>query len=259
MALVKSAARALDLLELLSAAERPARLSTIVRELGVPKSSVYNLMTTLVERGYAIRNEDGAYELIPALCGAFKDAESSNQRFAATALPVLTNARDLSGETMYIGLPNGDGTVRAFCKVVSKQAIRYDSPNSKSVVGYASIMGRVLLAYASEEDVDAYFARTELIKRTEYTLTDEAAIRAHLAQIREQGYGVMQEEYAIGGCGIAAPLHDHSGKVVAAIDMAIVTSRFAARRDVFLDIVLQSAREIERRMGWRDIMEEGSN
>lgn len=260
MAMVKSAARALELLELLAGHDGPLRLNVIVRELSLPKSSTYGLLSTLVERGYVVRDQNGAYDLIPSLRSGFRSFSRSEERLRATAIPVLSWARDESGETMYVGLPKGNGDVRVLAKVVSKQPIRYDSiTDEQSNPGYATMMGRLLLAFMPPEEVDAYFARTKLVALTEHTLTDEAAIRAHLDRIREEGAGVMVEEYTIGGCGVAAPLRDRTGKVVAAVDIAVVTTRFAGREEAFLDIVRQAAREIERRMGWRELTEEGKN
>lgn len=255
---VKSAARVLDLLEFLSMQNEPTRFSTIVKALGYPKSSSHSLLNTLVSRGYISRDSADRYELIAAFRDGFSWVGGFETLLRRHAMPIMTAARDRTGETLFLCVRGENHDARHLCKVVSTQPIRYDNGEVLAVPAYASVMGRVLLAHAPSDEVDAYFARTHLLPFTPKTLTDEAAIRAVLADIRQRGYGTIEEEFAIGGCGIAAPVRDQSGTVVAVLDIATVTQRFDLRKDEMRECVLEAAAELSARLGYENDATKGA-
>jgi DNA-binding IclR family transcriptional regulator len=247
---IKSAARVLDLLELLSMQDAPARLSEIVRTLGWPKSSTHGLLNTLAHRGYVERDDADRYAITPAFRDGFGWVGGFEALLRRHALPIMTAARDQCGETLFLCVADENGDVKQICKVVSTHPIRYDAVSGRTVPAYASVMGRVLLAHAPAERVDAYFRRTVLEPFTEKSLTDEAAIRVVLEDIRRRGYGTIEEEYAIGGCGIAAPVRDRTGQVVAVLDIATVAQRYVLRRQEMLETVLKSAAVLSAKLGF---------
>lgn len=255
---VKSAARVLEILELLSMQKEAMRFAAIIKELGYPKSSAHALLGTLVERGYVMRDNGDRYELVVAFRDGFNWVGGFEALLRRHAMPIMTAARDETNETIFLCVRDKNLDAKHVCKVVSTHPIRYDSGNRETVPAYASVMGRVLLAYAEPAEIDAYFARTELRSITPQTLTDEAAIRAILHSIREHGYGRIEEEYALGGCGIAAPVRDRSGKVIAALDIATVSQRYALRKDEMLSAVLQYAAQLSARLGYQSDGNQGN-
>lgn len=248
---VKSAARVLELLEFLSMQKEPARFAKAVKELGYPKSSTHALLSTLVERGYVMRDNGDRYEMVAAFRDGFNWVGGFETLLRRHAIPIMTAARDETGETIFLCVRDKNLDAKHVYKAVSMHPIRYDSGSRETVPAYASVMGRVLLAYSEPTEIDAYFARTELLPITPMTLTDEGVIRAALGSIRAKGYGVIEEEYALGGCGIAAPVRDRSGRVVAALDVATVSQRYALRKDKMLSCVLKYAAELSARLGYQ--------
>ncbi|WEX09150.1 IclR family transcriptional regulator [Chelativorans sp. AA-79] len=246
---VKSAERVLDLLELLSMNQRPMRFNEIAVSLGYPKSSLHGLLATLVNRSYVVRDDGDRYALVDSFRDGFNWIGGFEAVLRRHAIPIMTAARDASGETVFLSIRDANHDARLVHKVVSRQPIRYDSGN-EALPGYASVMGRVLLAYASPEEVDAYFERTELRRFTDKTLTEESAIRLVLEDIRQRGYGIIEEEYTIGGCGIAAPVRDRAGRVVAVLDIATVTQRYELRKSEMLACVLAAATELSAKLGY---------
>ncbi|QDL93852.1 IclR family transcriptional regulator (plasmid) [Paroceanicella profunda] len=254
---VKSADRVLDLLEYLSAVDRPVALHEVVRDLGFPKSSAHGLIGTLVDRGYVVRDDADRFQVVDAFREGFGWVGGFEARLKALGRPVLEDARARTGETVFLAVPNGQGDAKVICKAVSLHHIRYDVDHTAPSPGYATVMGRVLLAFDEPARVDAYFARTELRPHTGRALTSEAEIRAVLARIRAEGYGSIEEEYASGGCGIAAPVRDRSGRVVAVLDIATVSQRYAELRPLLLETVRDSAARLSRRLGHNPASEEG--
>ncbi|MCA0919077.1 IclR family transcriptional regulator [Pseudooceanicola nanhaiensis] len=248
---VKSAARVLDVLELLSRQPEPMRLNELVARLGFPKSSAYGLLSTLVARGYVKKDSADRYAIVETFRQGFGWVGGLEGFLTSVAAPVVEEMRDLLDETVFVCVRTPEQNARLVTKAVSRQPIRYDASDQSSLPGYGTVMGRVLLAFQPDEVIDDYFARTELRAFNERTPTDEAAIRAALARIRADGFGTIVDEYATGGAGIAAPIRNADGAVVAVIDVATVTARYEQRRDEMLAAVLEGAARISARLGYR--------
>ena len=88
---------------------------------------------------------------------------------------------------------------------------------------------RALLAFAPPDVVDAALDGP-LGAYTERTVTDAAGVRRTLAEVREAGYVVSDEDVVPGVASLGAPLRDHGGEVVAAISIAGPARRSWTRR-----------------------------
>ncbi|MEQ6249431.1 IclR family transcriptional regulator [Sulfitobacter sp. HNIBRBA3233] len=250
---VKSAARVLELLEWLSGQTTPVKLNQVTGSLDLPKSSAFGLLSTLVSRGYVVKTADDRYELVDAFRQGFGWVGGFESILRPVALPIIEALRDRINETVFVCVRTAQQDARLVCKAVSTQHIRYDTSDDSVLPGYATVMGRVLLAYQDPQIVDDYFTKTELKPFSPTTPTTEEAVRAELDQIRRDGYGVIIDQYAQGGAGIAAPIRGQNGDVVAVVDLATVTSRFEIQRDRMRAAVLECAAEISARLGYRDI------
>lgn len=248
---IKSAARVLDLLELLSSSSEPMRLHQIAMALGIPKSSAHGLLSTLMVRGYISKDSADRYAIVEEFRQGFGWVGGFEALLRSVATPIVERIRDQMDETVFVCVSTEQLNARLLTKAVSRQPIRYDASDQTSLPGYGTVMGRVLLAYQSPERIDAYFARTELLPFNDRTNTDEAYIRAELERIRRDGYGTIVDQYALGGAGIAAPIRKEGGEVVAVLDIATVTSRYEIRKAEMLETVLDGAARISARLGYR--------
>lgn len=248
---VKSAGRILEVLELLARASEPLTLRQIVAELGYPKSSAFNLLQTLVSRGYAVREEPERYRLNDACRSGPGWTSGKDAQLIAIAQPILQRLRDETGESVFLGVPAPGRRAKTIAKSVSRQAIRYDSELSGSFPSYCSAVGRIFLAQLEPKMVDDYMASERLVRHTERTVVDRVEIRRILAEVRERGYAISDQEVEIGGSGIAAPLHDAGGAVIAALNIAVVSARFEFNRGDVLSALLAGAREFDQRNGYR--------
>jgi IclR family pca regulon transcriptional regulator len=86
-------------------------------------------------------------------------------------------------------------------------------------------MGRVLLAHLPASELEDYLGRVQLIRRTDRTIASVGKLRTQLAQIRESGYALLDQELEAGLRSIAVPVRDAHGAVVAAINVGTHTSR----------------------------------
>jgi DNA-binding IclR family transcriptional regulator len=247
---VKSAARILDLVEFLAGCAEPVALKQITAELGFPKSSAHALAQTLVSRGYAIQDSTDRYILLHGTShGSMIRAREA--RLLSAAHPVMEALRDRSGETVVLSVRTVRGEVKRLAKCVSRQVVRYDTDlDGGPVAAYCTAAGRILLAHWEPAAVEAYFSRTQLAAYTPLTVTDPARLREILVRTREQGVAVNEEEYVSGASGIAAPVRDRDGVVVAALNLGTLTTRFQLNRDKIITAVKDAAAEVSDRFGF---------
>src|SRR5262249_32097356 len=186
---VKSAARVLDILELLFRSDEPMALKDIVSILALPKSSAHALMQTLQSRGYVERAAD-RYVLNEFLRQSPGWIGGPEAHLAGGGRPGVGQRRGGRGGTVVLGVRARRGDVKVIAKSVSRAQIRYDSDNPGLRPAYCTGMGRVLLAFWDKKWSDAYLMRTRLRTYTPKTVTDAGKLRAILAKVVAQGYAV---------------------------------------------------------------------
>lgn len=120
---------------------------------------------------------------------------------------------------------------------------------------YCNSVGRVLMADMPAEQLADYFARTERPALTRHTVTEEKALRAILADVKKQGYALIDQEVEEGLRAIAVPIRARDGQVVAGVSVGAHTGR--ASREDMIDKILpplkECAREIEHLMIRSDV------
>jgi DNA-binding IclR family transcriptional regulator len=246
---VKSAVRVLELIEYLAGCSEPVMLKDITQDLGFPKSSTHALVQTLVSRGYAIQDATERYVLVHgSRHGSAVRAQEA--RVLSAARPVMEELRERSGETVVISVRTGRGEVRRLAKCVSRQVVRYDVDLDAPNESYCTATGRVLLAYWDPASVEAYLARKLIVAYTPTTVTDLDALRRILADVRRQGFALNDQEYVQDSVGIAAPVRDRDGNVVAALNLGTLAARFQMRREEIIAAVKDCANRISRRIGY---------
>jgi len=253
---IKSAARILELLEFLARASEPVALREVVDELGYPKSSAHGLLATLVGRGYAVRDESDRYALNHACRSGPGWVGGQEAQLIAAARPIMDRLRDEVGESVFLGARLRNGDVKHLAKSVSRHAIRYDTERAAPVPAYCTAMGRILLAFWRRKAAETYLATTPRLARTPFTTTKLADLRAILDGVRRDGYAISDQEMVMGGSGVAAPVWNRAGEVVAVLNLGVVTSRFHDNRERMVAAVVEGARLLSGRLGFCDVLGE---
>ncbi|WP_327684325.1 IclR family transcriptional regulator [Streptomyces sp. NBC_00467] len=200
---VKSAARTVDLLEVLAArGDRPARLRELADELGVPRSSMYALLKTLIDRGWVRTDATGSlYGIgIRALLTGTSYLDSDTR--VGALRPYLDEASDALGETIHLARLDGPDVVYLATRE-SHEYLRAFSRVGRRLPAHAGALGKALLA--ERPDTELPLPAGGLARLTPNTRTDRAALAADLAAVRERGYAVDREEGVLGinGFGFA--------------------------------------------------------
>jgi IclR family transcriptional regulator, acetate operon repressor len=242
--------RALEVLEALARRRDGATLSGLSRRLGSPKSSLLYLLRPMTRLGYLVRSPDGRYRLGPAAF-TLAMAALSNRELPEMARPFLEDLAATSGETALLATMAGDVPAAVYIdKVESQNTVRYTARIGERRPLYCSAIGKLLLAYLSPAKRQEYLKTTRLKAFTPQTPVTRAGLRRELDEIRSTGLSVSVDEIAQGAAGMAAPVFDRRGQVVAGLVLGAPSQRVLAEQPRLAALVIESARELSRVMGF---------
>ena len=222
---LNSVANALRVLTLVHT-EGKVTLPSISEHLDVGKSTAHRLVTTLIAENFLQRSPARHTEFIvgPALLeiGATALRSADIRRHARRPMERLC---DQLGETVSLVVLEGNST-RVVDGVESKQPIRVGLRTGVVLPANATAAGKVLLAQLPEQNLPELFPQG-LPELTGRTLSTWAELNKQLAQIRADGFGFSAAESEPAMNGLAVPVRDHPGEVVAALAIAAPQYRLA--------------------------------
>lgn len=247
---LSSVATAARLLKTFSEGEAEIGVTTLSKRLGVAKSTVYRLASTLVSEGMLEQNrENDKYRLGLALFG-LGALVRQRMNVSTEARPHIFALRDATNETVHLAVPDGAQIIYVY-DLESTQAIRQRANLGERKPAFCSAEGRAMLAFAEPGTVDAIIA-AGLQPRTPFTDIDPQRLKAALEDVRQKGYAREDEQCEIGMRSLAAPIRDAEGRVTAAVGVAGPTQRLS--EDVlasFAPLVVNTAHLISARLGYR--------
>ena len=226
---VKSAQRTLDILELLTRKQTPMTFTDISDALGYPRSSLHNLLRTLVRSGWADLDPVGRHYTLGIRAWQAGNAYLRAVNLAERARPFMQRIRDELDETVQLAVRDGRYNVY-IAKIEGSQLLMLVSAIGRRLEAHATGVGKVLLADLSTAERESLLYGQPLERFTPNTITNPGELEAELATIRQRGHGVDNEEYTPGVRCVAVPVRDHTGSVVAGMSVSVPTIRFNADR-----------------------------
>lgn len=240
--------RAIAILELLS--ERsPAGVTAIAQAIGVHKSTAFRLLVSLEANDLVEQTAHrGSYRLGFGLV-RLATAVSDRLELTHQARPVCEALATQVGETVNLALLRGREVVNLE-QVQGPSTITTVSWVGKPTPWHATSSGKVLVAALAPEELENFLAE-ELVRFTAGTITEPEALRRELTRARELGYAVTVEELEPGLNAIAAPVHDHTGQVVAALSASAPAFRLGPERLAEIaPTVVAAGADLSRRLGY---------
>ena len=246
---LSSVANSIRLTKAFSENEFEMGISALASKLGLAKSTVHRLATTLVEYDILEQNrENGKYRLGLALfeLGTLVRRKMDVMSEAQGQIHALA---DLTGETVQLAILDHLSVLYIRIRE-SRQAVRMSSGLGSRAPAHCTSVGKALLAYQPPEVVKQVIDNG-LKRYTQNTIVEPAALLEELASIRQKGYAIDDEEIEMGLRCVAAPIRDHSGLVVAAISVAAPVQRMTKKNvQTTVPSVQASAEAISRRLGY---------
>ena len=245
----KSLVKGIALVDLVAASDEPLRLVDLVERSGIPRPTAVRLLDVLC-RADVLRSEaDSRYALGPRVVGwgqAFLERIDLQQH----ASDLIEELVELSGETCFVGVLDRR-TVLYIAAVHSPHAIRPAARVGSRMPLHSTGIGKVLLSARTATE------RLELLdepleSRTPNTITDRDELLAHLDLVHDRGFAIDEIENEEGVRCVAAPIHDHSGAVAAALSLSAPAYRFTIEDlDRLAPEVLRITDRISQRLGYR--------
>lgn len=247
---VKSAERALGVLQLLADSPDGMSYPDILRALRLPKSSAYNLLSTVVASGFVeFDPSDRVYRL------GIKTFEAGQAWVRSRDLVSRSNAylqevRNRLNETCQLAVLDGTENVY-LAKAEADHVLMLQSSVGDRLPAYATGLGKVLLAGLSEAEVRERFTHVAFDAFTDKTISSIDELIQELAEIRVRGYATDLGEYTPGVACIAVPVRDHTGVPVAAISVSAPEVRRSEEwATQTLEVLTRTASDLSKHLGY---------
>jgi DNA-binding IclR family transcriptional regulator len=262
--------RDIEILELLGSAEAADGGLGVVRvaeRTGRDKAVVSRSLATLAEAGLVVRDPSSlTYRLGPRLYAlAGRTVEG---RLASQARPALRRVANYTRETAHLCVLRG-GNVLTILSELSPHEFRTTGWEGVTTAAWRTPSGRVLLSDWDPASLAEWYGMhgqdTPIVGPVppnaaglavlpappdgKAVVTDLASLTEELRRIRRTGYALLDEELELGVVGASAPIVDHTGRIVAALNVSAPKVRIGDRLEGLGRYVATSARELSRALG----------
>lgn len=246
---VSTVDRLVQVVECFSGDKLTWSLAELSASLDLPKSTLHRFLISLETHGILRRDPaDRLWRLGYRLVTWGQLAEKSTG-LHDVARPVMQQIATETGETVALTVYEEQEVV-CIEKIDTRYSVRLAFEVGGRRVPHAGASSKVLMAYLPEEEIQAIIRDRGLPKLCSKTISDPEEMMADLARIRELGYALSVEETDPGAWGIATPIWDKGGRVIAAIGVAGPILRFSDELALkYVEVCRRAAREIARLLG----------
>jgi len=218
--------RALAVLEMVAASERPITMTELTAASGLPRATMHRLCGLLEAGGYlrrtaVARGLSAGHRLL-----AFGHALMANSAQNQYRHAILTALARRIGETCNFNVPDGLSMLY-IDRVESEWPLRLQLPVGTRVPLYCTASGKLYLSSLPAGQRRALFRDVELKRRTPNTITDIAALDAALKAIRRAELGTDDQEFLDGMVAVAVPVKDNKGRLFATLATHVPTLRMS--------------------------------
>lgn len=253
--LVQTIERVSQILDLVAQGSQGTSIRDLSAKLGLPKGTVHRLLSSLGYFGYVKQDMKSRNYMLGLKLLELGNLIINQLDLRKVAEPVLKELAEETKETVHMVIMDNNEIVY-IDKIETEKSI--GGLKMASMVGsrnhaHSCAVGKMLLAYYSEDELANFFRQKPLPRRTANTIVDPVELKEHLEAIRRNGYAIDEEENEEGIRCVAAPILNDKGKVVSAISLSGPAFRVTRSLidGVLKEEVLRTAAEVSRRLGFR--------
>jgi DNA-binding IclR family transcriptional regulator len=252
----RSVQRVVTLLKALAGQPDGMVLGELSTAAGLPESTTWRLLATLIDEGLVERATDGSGRYLMGL-ETFRLGSAVLKRLGIgqNVLADLEGLAADTGETVNLGALHGFH-VLYLQKVESHQTLRASlTVGSATVPAHCSANGKMLLAHLPLSLLGELLDTNELAIHGPNTITDQVTLLEELSRIRELGYAVDDMEFGPDIRAVAGPIRDHTGAVIAAVAVAAPSTRVSLdNAHALAPAVMATAKRISEKLGYTSIV-----
>lgn len=221
----------------------PLSIAEIADQTDIPRPSVYRLIDGLE-----------AISLVESLPDARVQCSRRWLHLADASLAGMVEWRDAprvldglvehTGQTAFLSVPRANGAVCVGWAQGRGIGVLVLRPG-RSLPYHAGAAGRALLAFG-HEDVEGLLGQAPFARLTPYTLTTAEELRADVANTRERGYSVSDQDVTVGIGAVGVPVTDAAGRVRGSLSIGGLADEITARTEPFAAALLAAADDLGR-------------
>ncbi|MDJ1115096.1 IclR family transcriptional regulator [Microbacterium dauci] len=236
--------RAVRILDELSTAPAGLDLATIAQAVGMSPSGAHRALKSLVIGGLVSQRERrGDYFLGPKIL-IWSQQMRDETALASISMPVLQQLNEETRESVYLSVVR-DQRIWNICVLRGRGEIVVQTRPGAEQLFHSTGRGKLFLAYADRAVAKRIIAATGLPAVGPATITVESDLWVEVDRARAQGYATSREESFAGGAGVAFPILDQSGSLMATVGASIPLQRFESLGETyFIDQVRAAADRI---------------
>ena len=244
---IRSFAKGMNVLELLSDNEF-LTVAQVARLMNINRASSHRFLSTLKELGYADKDDNSRYFLTSKVI-ALGMKVLDRFEIRKIARPFLQELSAKFNETINLGYFDGE-EVLTIDKIDSTEILRMDAGIGGGEPAYCTSLGKAILAFLPDMQLQEYLQATEIASFTPNTVVSKDKLMQELMQIKENGYSIDDEELSVGLRCVGAPLFNHSGQALYAISLSGPSIRMGSKRIEDMQRVLKKiCQKLSGKMG----------
>ncbi len=226
---VRTFARGLRVIEVMGQSTGRQNIAQVSEAAELPRTVVRRLLLTLTELGF-VKTDDKNYWLTPKVL-----------RLGMTYLYTLpfwrrsqVELEELGTQTKQscaISVLDGDDIVY-IQRFHSKRILSISPAIGTRLPAHAVSMGRILLASLPDDQLHAYLGKLELRPLTSRSLASLQALQDKIMQTRNSSYAWVDGEYDEAICGLAVPVRNQEGQIIAALNVSLLSGEFTEEQAV---------------------------
>lgn len=247
---IKSIVKMSNIIDVIAYEQNAVSLSELSKRLGIAKSTLHGLLSTLVNIRYLEQEQEtGRYKLGVQLFELGSQiANTWNEKTIAKSY--MEKLVEETGETVHLGMLS-NGEVLYVDKQEANSSIRIGTAPGLKLPLHCTGVGKVLLAYSDEKEIQKILS-SDLKKYTDYTIDDTKILGQQLIDIRKAGYGFDNQEFVDGLRCIAAPIFDRQSRVIFSLSISGPLSRMKEKEIIkYRNLLLEASSSISEKLGYR--------
>jgi len=225
--------------------QEPVAFSEIAKNLPFSRTTIHRILYSFEKLGYVEKAESTSHYRLAAKFFELTGVAVHFRQLQSIAKSVMQNLMTRHAETVNLGVLDR-GQVAFIDVLQSPSSLRIAAfPGDRTPV-HSTALGKALLAFLPETEINAILSEQPLIKKTPQTITRKGHLLEHLASVREQGVAIDLEENLSGVTCIAAPIFDHAQRPIAAFSISGPSARMNAKLNAVKDDVRAAALIVTR-------------
>ena len=248
---IKSIVKASKIIDVIAFERKPLSLSELSNRLGMAKSTLHGLLSTLVNIHYLEQEQEtGCYKLgIQLFELGSQIANTWNEKEIAKSY--MEKLVKETGETIHLAMLS-NGEVLYVEKQEAYSSIRIATAPGAKLPLHCTGVGKVLLAFNSALEMEQILKDYELSPHTKYTITNKETLLCELRKIKQQGYAYDNQEFVDGLRCVSAPIFNHNKQVIFSLSVSGPLYRMQDEQiQKYCKLLLVATLEISRKLGYR--------